>query len=703
VLGVSDDVTQTERSALDPMTTGVAEVGPSVEAVDQVNAMLIRTMPGGRMALTRWFAGKADDNGRPTLELRTMLFGSQDWADGARMLARHLLGRHPAWDDGGFASGVSIVVELPQVALAAADRDIFRLADLVRPDAMPLRLSDDRGMREALIGLVERMQGEESKHLQWGVGLAHATRGLDIMTLTRGAAIETLEHVWHRADLRDATGGLIPSLTAPPPVELESEVLSRPEQPTGPAQSPKPHWSPPERSRLMAPVVACLLALLVVAAVLWWSLPGGESDDHKVAAAPRAPAPRQPVLPDGPTSTGGFTAPDAKLPDLVSGLVPSRNPTPNMTDDVDPPDTPAPRTPANGLGGGGIGGGPSPRDGAEGEPDAADSPSDETPAPRIDPTVAPVPAPVDDPTVDGPDTGRGAQAGDAPAPNGNGSAESTADAPAGATDEPPSDGQTGETPMTDDAGETESSSGPGNEDTAGGVQDSNDMTGVVDGPPTDGRGATGNDPKGDLMRAQAFDASLGTFKPRDALTSFGQLTDGWSAPSPLSAPVVEARNAWCDRLLDRHALTELEDRWLEPTFVKSQWGPASSLAWIQLHDVMAAIASTREQATSAARDRLRSLNALCEAVDLVIAIEANLQKGRRVVNYPSEKPLRWLKTHGEGCLPPGHDAMTADLLRTWTASTQRVAALKRLSQALDRSRSHIRDWLQEIEPHGKLP
>ena len=716
VLAVSNDVTAAERSALDPMTTGVAEVGPSVEAVGQIKTMLVRTMPGGRMALTRWFAGKADDNGRPTLELRTMLFGSQDWADGGRLMARHLLDHHPAWDDDGFSSGGSIVVELPGTALSTADRDIFRLADLVRPNAMPLRLSDDRGMREALVGLVERMQGEESKHLQWGVGLAHAARGLDIMTLTRGATIETLEHEWHRADLRDATGGLMPSLTAPP-VDIDFEAPVSQSQPTPPRRPSEPHWSPPERSRSVAPLIAAVLALLVVAAALWWSLPHGEPNDAEgVAAAPRKPITTQPVAPEPTDTTSGFT--DGSQRPRVFG--PGREGVPATTEAADTHDTTGPRTPA--LDGGGLGGGVS---GALADPNADQEAAEKAPGDQ------PVPSPVDDPTTGGADGSddSASQAGDG-ASQRDPAEEQDQDQGDGANGDGTSDDGTGD-PSSGDPAEGPEPEAGGDSDgvaEAGTPETGDDDTSTADSdvgsdgdaaPPADADstdtagaivpGAAGldepsaDDPKADLMRAQAFDASLGMFKPRETLASFGQLTEGWSAEKPLSTQVISARNAWCDRLLDRHALTVLEDRWLEPAFVQVQWGPAASLAWVQVQGVMASSEATRDQATEAARDRIGSLNELCEAVDLVIAIEANLQKGKRVVNYPSEKPVRWLKDHGEGCLPPGHDSMTADLLRTWTVPTQRVRALNSLSQALDRSRTHVRDWLQKEEPHGKIP
>ena len=143
VLAVSEALDAAERSALDPMTTGVAEVGPGAGAVDGSQAMLVRTLPGGRIALTRWFPGDSDDAGRPTVELRTLVFRPQDWSDGARLLARDLLEQHPAWHEDAFTTGEPIVLTLPEHPVAVVDRDVFRLADMIHPEALPLRLVDD--------------------------------------------------------------------------------------------------------------------------------------------------------------------------------------------------------------------------------------------------------------------------------------------------------------------------------------------------------------------------------------------------------------------------------------------------------------------------------------------------------------------------------------------------------------------------------
>ena len=140
VLGVSDGLTAEELSALDPMATGVAELGPSGKDIEGSDAMLVRTLPGGRIGVTRWFGGEPDDAGRPTLELRTLIFRAADWASTGRLLARHLLGDHLAWEGPAFDTGGTVVITPPDAPISATDHDVYRLADLLQPGDMPLRL-----------------------------------------------------------------------------------------------------------------------------------------------------------------------------------------------------------------------------------------------------------------------------------------------------------------------------------------------------------------------------------------------------------------------------------------------------------------------------------------------------------------------------------------------------------------------------------
>ena len=133
MLAVSPGVTTEEQAALDPMASGVAEVGPSAEVASRSTAMLVRTLPGGRIAVTRWFTGSQDDAGRPTVALRTLLFSPQDWRAHGRCLARTLMGQHEVWDASAFGTGVAIALAPADVPLPPTDRDVFRLADLVRP------------------------------------------------------------------------------------------------------------------------------------------------------------------------------------------------------------------------------------------------------------------------------------------------------------------------------------------------------------------------------------------------------------------------------------------------------------------------------------------------------------------------------------------------------------------------------------------
>ena len=329
MLAASPGVTEAEQAALDPMTSGVAEVGPSAEVASRSIAMLVRTLPGGRIALTRWFTGSQDDAGRPTVALRTLLFTPQDWRAHGRCLARPLMEQHEVWDSAAFGTGARASLAPPEAMGQRTDRDVFRLADLVRPGAMPLRLVDDRPMREALVGLVERMCPDEAVHLQWGVGLSHVARGLDIMTLTRGGLIESLEHPWHRDDLRDATGNDVPSLTAPQVLGLEPEPAT-----TTPVALPisagPANWQPTRRRRSLAPLIAVVLAVVVILAVLLMSQRGttpesqgeGSPDGASATAPPSSVNDKATVSGDSPASGEVVVEP----PDLADGQGFGRSP-----------------------------------------------------------------------------------------------------------------------------------------------------------------------------------------------------------------------------------------------------------------------------------------------------------------------------------------------------------------------------------------
>ena len=187
-------------------------------------------------------------------------------------------------------------------------------------------------MRDALVGLVERMCPDEAVHLQWGVGLSHVARGLDIMTLTRGGLIESLNHPWHRNDMRDATGNDVPSLTAPPELGLEPEPAAQPHE-TVPKSTSKANWQPARRRRSLAPFIAAGLAVVIIIAVLLLSQSGGTTMDSTgrpqdgssaetaSGGGEGAGASTQPSTTTDPGGTAGLPRPNLKTRMGLRGLV----------------------------------------------------------------------------------------------------------------------------------------------------------------------------------------------------------------------------------------------------------------------------------------------------------------------------------------------------------------------------------------------
>ncbi|MCH2137463.1 MAG: hypothetical protein MK074_00200 [Phycisphaerales bacterium] len=650
VLAVSPLLSDAEQSALDPMTTGVAEVGPGADAVGAQQAMLVRTLPGGRIAVTRWFAGQQDDAGRPTLELRTLVFSPQDWKDGARLLPRQLLGEHPAWSDDAFKSGGTVVLGIPESAPPLTDRSVFELADLMRPESLPVRLIDGPGMRSALLGLVERMRDDEAVHLQWGIGLSVVARNLDVMTLTKGGVVGTLAHDWHRADLRDAMGGMVPSLTSPPVVELV-ESQAAPARPKIDITEPVLRTVPRTRQRSMAPVIAAVAAVIVIGGALYLSIPGDPEPQAPVSPAPGAPV--------AVTTLPSTDEDDADNPWTPPAQDTPSTPTLGGQGAARPVVTPPPAL------------GDAATDGTLSET-ADDAPAQDTPtAPmELEPDAGETPDAAPD-TDDAPDETQPAD--DPPA------AEPETPTPA---DETSGDG-TGEVPEGQDEDSAVSDPPP-----------SITPPGDADDAPED------VDARGALMRMRALAGTLRTLRLRDVFNTLSDTTDGWKAVAPLTEAQARARDAFCDAFEAREALRAIEAHWLAPAFLAVDWSRPATENWIMDQSDAVRDGADVFQVADGVRDRIDQLNALVEATALAVEIEENLARDRQVERYPNSRVVRWLDEHARQCLPEGYEAMARG---KWSISQQEMAQLERVTETLDQARFRLRTYLKEIDPHGKIP
>ncbi|MCH2135842.1 MAG: hypothetical protein MK101_04570 [Phycisphaerales bacterium] len=685
VLAASPGVSERESAALDPMACGVAELGPSAEDVAKAPALLVRTVPGGRIAMTRWFPGEADDSGRPTLELRTMLFSPDDWGRSGRNALRHLAGDHAIWRDKAFADGEVITLTPPEQPGPMSGDGARLLADLVGPGD-GLRLIDSDSMRAALIMLVEYMQPSEASQLQWGLGLSQPGRDLDIMTLTRGGVIATLDHPWNRVDLRDWKSGLLPYLTKRPDATMQMEAEPVEASGLAAAVANAPPWEARRRTRSAAPIIAALCAVVVIAVVLWMTSDRSETDGasgggeqgsttvdtdakDETADAPSEQQSQAPV--EGGEQQPDHAPPPQGLPVIV----------PLPTDEAPPQEAQAHESGASQEGG------------AEQASPEADAPAQGQPEPS--------------PPLQGEQTEdpKSSEAAGSETPGGEGLAgegqAGDGQADEGQADEGQADeGQAGDAAASDSSQAGSSQAGepeapvlePGDSDSPGSE------------PQMDPDATQIDDPVKALKLVESLHARLMAFSPDDLFSDLAKRTQRYNKHIEPDAQVQSLIDTLCERVRDRAHLSEVESLWLEPQFLERYWGPDVTRRWKNSHPVARVNQATKQEVMAEARERAKTIGLYLKALKLAIEIERHLGRSSHIAKATQASRADWFNSHARYCLAPGEAELSPKIWQQWTLGGSRATAkLQDMERQLAKSRKILVDWIEREDGHGTVP
>lgn len=226
-LARSVDVTDAEETELAGFGFGQTADRAVLEALETAPTAYGRPLAGGRVAVTRIFAGPPDESGRATLELRTILIPPASVADLLSTGFGWMLQQKALWDRDAFVGGRTlrvIPVRANSERSPAAEEAFAAWADaVIDPNAMlrpgasgdsVLRMQADRPMvllepesegSAALAALAASLTPGDLPSLRWGVRLLSTGVPVDVATIAPAGRIASgrpvLRHAMGSGDL----------------------------------------------------------------------------------------------------------------------------------------------------------------------------------------------------------------------------------------------------------------------------------------------------------------------------------------------------------------------------------------------------------------------------------------------------------------------------------------------------------------------
>ena len=151
-----------------------------------------RSLPGGRMAITRVIRGPVDDGGRPTHEQRTLIVSAADYQVLRHSLSR-LVNDQSVWSSASFAAGRTIALP-PSTAASGPpgprDWQIFDAWVLGKDQEKAVVVGDDDQSAEAVMALAGRLTNADALTYRWGVRMLAAITWVDAITLSRFGVLD---------------------------------------------------------------------------------------------------------------------------------------------------------------------------------------------------------------------------------------------------------------------------------------------------------------------------------------------------------------------------------------------------------------------------------------------------------------------------------------------------------------------------------
>lgn len=184
-----------DRSELDHLATlGFGQTGDQAfrDSLRRIPAGYCRSLPTGRIAVTRCFAGPNDDVGRPTLELRSLIFEPQIYDRLCHDGLDALMANQSLWEDPAFESGETVPLSggggAPGRLIGQPELAIFDAWAAVRSKTDSVAVfPDEQRFRDAILRLPQFLSDEDRRHYRWGIRLLGTGPDVQVATLTPNA------------------------------------------------------------------------------------------------------------------------------------------------------------------------------------------------------------------------------------------------------------------------------------------------------------------------------------------------------------------------------------------------------------------------------------------------------------------------------------------------------------------------------------
>lgn len=218
----SEGIRRDEAEQLSEFGFGQTSSQAAMDSLASIPCVLGRGLRSGRIALTRAFAGQPDDAGRPTIELRTLVFEPSDFERVRRGL-RAIIDDDAIWARQRIASArpVQLHEPRPRTPSPAAWRVIDSIFDYWGRKDVVFEVPRGAAGEEAILGAVATVNREDLPSLRWGLNLLSTTAAADVCTLAPNANVSPrrqryglpLAGDWRHHGLRSyaSSGGEAPS------------------------------------------------------------------------------------------------------------------------------------------------------------------------------------------------------------------------------------------------------------------------------------------------------------------------------------------------------------------------------------------------------------------------------------------------------------------------------------------------------------
>lgn len=218
----SEGIRRDEAEQLSEFGFGQTSSQAAMDSLASIPCVLGRGLRSGRIALTRAFAGQPDDAGRPTIELRTLVFEPSDF-DRVRRGLRAIIDDDAIWARQRIASArpVQLHEPRPRTPSPAAWRVIDSIFDYWGRKDVVFEVPRGAAGEEAILGAVATVNREDLPSLRWGLNLLSTTAAADVCTLAPNANVSPrrqryglpLTGDWRHHGLRSyaSSGGEAPS------------------------------------------------------------------------------------------------------------------------------------------------------------------------------------------------------------------------------------------------------------------------------------------------------------------------------------------------------------------------------------------------------------------------------------------------------------------------------------------------------------